>query len=597
MQPSVWRDALSDGSAVLLVGAGISADPPASLPLAAGLSIEMVRNIARRCALNPELLVRVEAAAATLRPEVLADILLRHVGGYGLKSIYSALDAHPNDWHSLLATSMARGCTVITTNFDILIERSCADQNVSYQRYLPHKKASISPANFAQCRSCLIKLHGSLPVSNDANKLSLAFALKHVSRGIPSHLQELLQSLLADRPLIVLGYAGRDDFDIRPFLLNLNRKGPTLWVIHDSSASESEWKPGDVWPDAEPAIELYHQWAGSISIVRGPTQALQRLFPTSLSSQSSQIAGRPAVGVSFRPIPTIHRCLRSLVYVALQARAFRLAHELVDEARMSTRPKSREEAWVFVDEAVVREKAGSGLHAAARAARQAIRAGRRLGIPRLLAHALDQYGVIARRKGHYAVAESRYARALTVTRSGRRWRELEILIRAHRAIALEYLERYSEAINEYEHVLRYERRSGDLRGAAMTISNLAIVYSSMGAFADAESLFHESIELKTRLGDPAGVAASLQGLGRLHFFHGDEQTSLDAFTRSYQLRIGPASDLHGAAQALIGIGRIALRRGDLATAREHAVQSHQLMSTIGDATGLRLAQELIALCG
>ena len=130
----------------------------------------------------------------------------------------------------------------------------------------------------------------------------------------------------------------------------------------------------------------------------------------------------------------------------------------------------------------------------------------------------------------------------------------------------------------------------------MTISNLAIVHSSLGDLTTSERLFRESIRIKTQTGDLAGVAASLQGLGRVHFFHGDKDIAFQAFSESYELRTGRARDPHGAAQALVGKGRIALYRGDTFSARAYATESLALMTAIGDATGIRLAEELIALC-
>ena len=593
-QQDLWRYALHRGSAVLLVGAGISAESPSSLPLASDLSSRLVGAIAVRCGLEAALISQVESCATVLRPEVVADILLWHLGSYALGPVYSDLNGVPNDWHHHIATAMARGCSVITTNFDTLIEQACCDQGVPYSLLAPGpEKARLTHPTPA---AYLIKLHGSLPFARDSTGVSLAFALKHVARGIHPTLKKAVNSVLEGRPLLVLGYAGRDDFDVRPFLLTLERTAETGWVVHDPELSLMPRNSEDAqMPDEEPALELQIKWGSQFTILRGQTESLQALFPDAEARRNA--AGKtPNSNIQYPRKPSVHRCVRALVYVSLEARAFEVAHALLKLARGAVPSGSKEHTRILIDEAIMREKGGTGLHAAAQVAHRAVRAARKLDAPRLLANALDQYGVIARRQGAYRKAASRYRRALRLLPPKHRWRELESRIRAHRAVSLEYLGRYSEAIEEYKRVLRYEKRRGDLRGAAMTISNLAIVHSSLGDLATSERLFRESIRIKTQTGNLAGIAASLQGLGRVHFFHGDKDIAFQAFSESYELRTGRARDPHGAAQALVGKGRIALYRGDTFSARAYATESLALMTAIGDATGIRLAEELIALC-
>jgi hypothetical protein len=77
----------------------------------------------------------------------------------------------------------------------------------------------------------------------------------------------LLGALIEDRPLIVLGYSGRDDFDILPALLNVQRTAPGLWVVHERDspirpiAGQARRKS-----EARPAVECARAWPGSLDL-------------------------------------------------------------------------------------------------------------------------------------------------------------------------------------------------------------------------------------------------------------------------------------------------------------------------------------------
>lgn len=596
-----WKNAIHSGDAAFLVGAGISVEAPANLPLASGLVEELVRPLTRSIGLDPQLAQRCVDALRHLRPEVAGDIVVEFLGPKALTSMAARLTGTPNRWHDHLAEAIRRGCPVVTTNFDTLIEQACLRRAIAFRQLVAHG-TGVKQRTFGAGRGAtpVVKIHGSLPLGRapgptDLSTLSLA--LRHVSKPISAALRRVIDPLLGNRPLLVLGYAGRDDFDIRGYLSSLNRTAPTLWVVHDPHRdsllplrrSEEDWAP------ALPVLQHRERWTGPSIVLRGQTQKARRLLPPLAST-----AFRPVLSTSWKPVAITDtlQAARALAHLLLETRVCDLAQTIIAHAAHGARA-SASLIQLRIDEAIVLEKEGRDLRRAALAARRAFELADRRGERILAIEALDQRGVTARRRGLYAQADKYFSLALRRLRKvpGRpRTREIDIRIRGHRAVALEYLQDYDGAMAEYRRVLAHERRTRDLRGVGKTLNNMGILLASMERPEEADNKFLESIALKELTGDLQGISASYHGIGRLHYFQGSPEIAREAFEEAHRLRSGPTRDVHGAAQSLLGLGRLAWREGNYRIARRHAVDSLTTMTGIGDNRGISLAQDLITEC-
>src|SRR5206468_1478311 len=141
------------------------------------------------------------------------------------RPLLCALHGRPNAWHAFLAAALRTGCCVVTTNFDVLIENACDGIGAR-----PHAVVGTEVDDSLSAKSVLFKIHGSIGGENGCDPLSsVALAVRQVGLGLSMRQTRLLRALIENRPLIVLGYSGRDDFDILPALLNLRRTAPGLW--------------------------------------------------------------------------------------------------------------------------------------------------------------------------------------------------------------------------------------------------------------------------------------------------------------------------------------------------------------------------------
>ncbi|HKP77368.1 MAG TPA: SIR2 family protein [Longimicrobiaceae bacterium] len=231
---------------MILVGAGISIDPPSNIPAAAGLLDLLVDWI---CASAPELRPQLDLALAppdqrlpyegpyaTTRFELLLE-WIRYIE----PAIYDALSVlddcgTANLWHFHVAAALRRGAVVLTTNFDTRVEEACValgvHPRVAVLSGSRRRVAELTDAN-------LVKLHGSFPYPG--RRFTPIGTLSQISRfGLGyERLRPLvgrLQELLRERSLVVAGYSGWDSYDVVPLLEAVFPGGDALYW--------HSWHPG-----------------------------------------------------------------------------------------------------------------------------------------------------------------------------------------------------------------------------------------------------------------------------------------------------------------------------------------------------------------
>ncbi|MDP2776272.1 MAG: SIR2 family protein, partial [Anaerolineales bacterium] len=136
----------------------------------------------------------------------------------------------PNRVHSFIAHWLSTGGTVITTNYDRLIESEWAKTGKSIQsRYREEGTNSfLGWQEDLRQGGCLFKIHGSL---DDPD--SCLGALEHVGTQLTGNRAQLLEEIIRTRPLCFVGWQGVDP-DIPPLLHALVDKRdtslPTFWI-------------------------------------------------------------------------------------------------------------------------------------------------------------------------------------------------------------------------------------------------------------------------------------------------------------------------------------------------------------------------------
>lgn len=237
------RACRSPSKTTLLVGAGVSVDPPSNIPLAGPIMDLLCEWLSRgapdvRAALDG---LRQPARArkpylgpyATLRFELLLE-WIAYVEPRILDVVASgARWGAPNPWHWWIADMVSRGAQVLTTNFDTRIEEACRTMGVPCTTVvLSRRTPTAGEVRAAQ----LVKLHGTFAGRPPFVRRSTApvATLRQMSRwGLGYErlgpVRDELLRMIGDRTLIVCGYSGSDSFDVMPLLEDAGRRAPLVW--------------------------------------------------------------------------------------------------------------------------------------------------------------------------------------------------------------------------------------------------------------------------------------------------------------------------------------------------------------------------------
>src|SRR5690606_9952746 len=125
------------------------------------------------------------------------------------------------------------------------------------------------------------------------------------------------------------------------------------------------------------------------------------------------------------------------------------------------------------------------------------------------------------------------------------------------------------------------REGGDRWSLAFALNNLALLAANRGRVEEARAHFEERLRLQREIGDVAGEAETMRGLGNVHFRRGDLEASSDAYERALELavRVGDVNEVAGAL-------------GDLAVVRHHQGRHRESARLLGGVRALREAHEL-----
>jgi hypothetical protein len=152
----------------------------------------------------------------------------------------------PNQVHSFLAHWLATSGTVVTTNYDRLIENECLKiSNTTKSLYQDNGLNSFATwREDLQNGRCLFKIHGSLDEPS-----SCLGALEHVGTQLSGNRAELLLDIMQSRPICFVGWQGIDP-DIPPLLHSiLNNRDPSLpifWIHYEGKLPGSQTIDGSL---------------------------------------------------------------------------------------------------------------------------------------------------------------------------------------------------------------------------------------------------------------------------------------------------------------------------------------------------------------
>ena len=144
----------------------------------------------------------------------------------------------PSIFHYFLAACARSGVArfIVTTNFDVLIEKAFDELQVSHQVLWSEKHFSDFSTDTRQVT--LLKVHGTLDRRSHQPLAGILADIRSVGKGFSESRSRALQAVAQKFNLLFLGYSGRDYFGAMPALVSCQPL-PICWVNHSPTRSET----------------------------------------------------------------------------------------------------------------------------------------------------------------------------------------------------------------------------------------------------------------------------------------------------------------------------------------------------------------------
>lgn len=220
---------------VIIAGAGISMDAPANLPSWWQYNkkmIDVIKEQALKLCPDAEKLLQKIDVEKSLPVQCISDIIVKKGAGdsyFPLLELLNGTVANAN--HFALAELARRGIvdTMITTNFDTLIETAFMEKAISLTTIVEEKDYFKAPGT----RTCrLLKIHGSVK-----SLKSFIDTVTQKACGLSMTKRFILKQML-DHEIIFMGFSGADldfDMDYIPIQETLNHGNHINWILHPGS--------------------------------------------------------------------------------------------------------------------------------------------------------------------------------------------------------------------------------------------------------------------------------------------------------------------------------------------------------------------------
>ncbi len=580
-----------------LVCAGVSMYPPSSIPPIRDVAMVLLEN----CVPVDEI-----GAASSLEGMNLGSILkqFRSMLDPEMKfAEYFNLPAVPNPVHAFLARAAKAGHTVITTNYDSLIERSMV--LLHGQDAKEACKVIITKGDYEACtdvvslknKTVLVKLAGSLQnvITGEKTIESLLPGPDNKGiGGIEPHKRALLQSMTAGRYLVVLGHADSIDFPVMPILNEATGVKALVWIqsekddpsknnatyeqfkatskvpAHLVKANVLELAEGGVWtgiageaPPAKasgmkpPVRPEFKAWLAGV--VKPLDDVYKYAMVTSIFSDRNQ---QEAMLRSAKKGIEIAQTSQNVAALAIFSNYLGQFYD--GKKEYDTALKHYQDTITYADQ---------------------------LGAVQEKVTALAGMGKIQLAKGDKEGALKTLSDALPLAEQVS---DMQAKAKCLSSIGTiqESKGNHEEALKAMEEAVAIADKAGDLDAKMKRLNNLGLIYDSMGFKNKALQQYQDAIKIAEELGNLPIKASILNNIAALHRAKGDDDQALKNLTDALAIdgKLGNKAEM---ASELLAIGIIWQKRGDNKKALAFIDRAAKLFEECGLTEDLESAKKMV----
>ncbi len=146
---------------------------------------------------------------------------------------------------------------------------------------------------------------------------------------------------------------------------------------------------------------------------------------------------------------------------------------------------------------------------------------------------------------------------------------------------LDNIARYAEALSLYEQSLSIYREIGDRNGEATLLNNISAIYQAQGEYSKALDYLEQSLLIYRKVGDKKGEGMTLNNIGQIYLTRGDYPKALKYLEQSLLLQ-QEIQDKKGEGWSLNNIGAIHNQQGNYAAALQYYNQALTVSREIKD---------------
>ncbi|MFX1567298.1 MAG: tetratricopeptide repeat protein [Promethearchaeota archaeon] len=606
-----------------LVGAGISMDPPSSIPSAR----EIVRAMLELCAPMEE--IDNLLSLRTLRYEMMIEKIKNTVDKDLHFLDYLELIDQPNYIHYYLANAVVkRHDYVVTTNFDFMIERAL--QNVIRAekqndilpvitredfntKYRPHDL-------FNEEKYPLYKIHGSKRdiITGKDTKESLITTMGALGKdrevqetfALETYKKQAVYNLMKDQTLIVMGYSGSDDFDIGPTLKTITYLDKLIWIEHSQdekilkiNKNLSGKKLESFSHSEQLLIEIATQADFDVYIIRINTSKFAKEILWQLLLSEISI---PAIDITTKKeIPEFKGWVQDEFKDVniTEVRKYMISCSIYNELSLSNEcylnaEKGLELAKLAQDidsQTFFLNYLGSNklkkgeLEEAENYFKESLKLSEELENPLKKAIALSNLGQLIMRKNELRLdfnpkeALETMLEALTLFD---KQRDSIGKLACLNNIAEAYLWEgsYEQALQDLMTALTLVMDIGNLEIKATISNNVGWITSRIlleDSLKVSMEKFNDASNIREQMGDLSGLANCLRNIGDLNFNFYNYDQAYDYYTKELELRIS-LGDIKAEAMALLSIGWVYYRQGNLSKASNSFQKALEINRKLND---------------
>jgi len=541
-----------DQKYTFIVGAGCSINSPSNLPSCNEIMEELIKFTCAKSEI--ESISKIDG----LRFEILLEIIRNQLDNdLKILEFFEQCDK-PNIIHFFLAEMINKGHTIITTNFDFLIEYALIKSNNGKD----HIFSVITEKDYREFKNIfeylntgkkfLFKIHGSMKdILTDRNTKEYFLSLIEKIGSYKSEFDlffvepykgVLLNKLLNNANLILIGYSGQNDFDIIPILKKYHKLQRILWVNHiiDNQGNSNiveivnkNEKFSETMDNLDKILFQIKNQNPSVEILRINTNSIEFIknimgFECSLDPVDFSIEFRDWLHKNIEiPNTMMKYMIPHILYFNFDRfddsfrcgiRALEYFNENDDQNHKLLILNNI--AWFYF-------RMGNYSEAILNFG-EALKTSQKLGYKDREIIYLSNLGEIYERIKDFPKALQRYKEAMKIVEeTGNLTEEFRII---NSIIEIyEQMQIYSEALFFSDKAIKISEKLGDLKKKAIISNNIASIHRRLENLNLSLEYFQQSEKIFRRLNDVRNLAICLNNIGTIYQDFGDFSIALEKF--------------------------------------------------------------------